>query len=252
MIGISSTVFSAQNIEDTMREVSKEFELWEIFSEGEHYLPHIIKRFAAAAPSYSMKYSVHAPISDINIASLNERMREASVLELMATMEQAIEIDVKTVTIHPGVYSMVVPGQERKSIEKAKRSLRTLDRVTAEFGIKMALENMPSFNFFLGRRAEELKELVDGTDMKICFDIGHANTTGEIDNMIDLLGGRTVNVHVHDNTGDKDEHMTVGEGNTDFAKLKRLTKYNGNFVIESKGLESAVESKKRIMKILSG
>jgi len=252
MIGISSTVFSAQNVEDTMREVSKEFELWEIFSEGEHYLPHIIKRFAAAAPSYSMKYSVHAPISDINIASLNERMREASVLELMATMEQAIEIDVKTVTIHPGVYSMVVPGQERKSIEKAKRSLRTLDRVTAEFGIKMALENMPSFNFFLGRRAEELKELVDGTDMKICFDIGHANTTGEIDNMIDLLGGRTVNVHVHDNTGDKDEHMTVGEGNTDFAKLKRLTKYNGNFVIESKGLESAVESKKRIMKILSG
>jgi sugar phosphate isomerase/epimerase len=252
MIGVSSTSFSAQNIEDTLREVSKEFELWEIFSEGEHYLPHVIKRFAAAAPSYSMKYSIHAPVSDLNIAALSERLREASTLELMATMEQAIELGVTMVTIHPGTYSMVVPGQELKSIEKAKRSLRTLDRVTAEFGIKMAVENMPSFRFFLGQKAEELKALVDGTDMRICFDIGHANTMGEIDSIIDTLGDRIANIHIHDNTGDKDEHMTVGDGNIDFTKLKRLSKYKGDHIIESRGLESAVESKKRISKIFNG
>jgi len=251
MIGVSSTNFSAQNIEDTLSEVSKEFELWEIFAEGEHYLPYVIKRFASVAPSYNMKYSIHAPISDINIASLSERMREASTLEMMATMEQAIEIGVNVVTIHPGVYSMTVPGQEPKSIEKAKRSLRTLDRVTAEFGIKMAVENMPSFKFFLGQRAEELKELVDGTDIRICFDIGHANTTGEADNIIDMLGDRIANIHIHDNMGDKDEHMTIGDGTTDFMKLRRLPKYRGNYIIESRDLGSAVESQKRIRKMFS-
>ena len=252
MIGVSSTNFSAQSIEETLNEVSKEFEHWEIFSEGEHYLPYVLKRFAAVAPSYSMKYSIHAPISDINIASLSERMREASTLELMATMEQAIEIGVTVVTIHPGTYSMTVPGQEPKSIEKAKRSLRTLDRVTAEFGIKMAVENMPSFKFFLGQRAEELRALVDGTDMNICFDIGHANTTGETDNMIDILGDRIANIHVHDNMGDRDDHMTIGDGNADITKLKRLSKYKGNHIIESRSLESAVESRKRLLKIFSG
>jgi len=251
MIGASSTNFSAQNIEDTLREVSKEFELWEIFAEGEHYLPYVLKRFAAVAPSYDMKYSIHAPISDMNIASLNERMREASTLEMMATMEQAIEIDVNVVTIHPGMYSMTVPGQEQKSIEKAKRSLRTLDRVTAEFGIKMAVENMPSFRFFLGRRAEELMELIDGTDMRICFDIGHANTTGEADNIIDLLGDRIANIHVHDNMGDNDDHMTIGDGSTDFTKLRGLSKYRGSYIIESRDLASAVESKKRLRKMFS-
>ena len=250
MIGVSSTNFCTQSVEDTLREVSKEFELWEIFSEGEHYLPHIIKRITALAPSYNLKYTIHAPISDVNIAALTERMREAATLELMSTMEQAIEIGVKLVTIHPGLYSMVIPGLEQRSVERAKKSLRTLDRVTSEFGIKMAVENLPNFKYMLGRTAKELKDLVDGTDMRICFDIGHANTNNEIDSIIDMLGDRVANVHIHDNKGDKDEHMTIGDGSIDFGKLKRLTKYKGDHIIESKGLASAVESKKRIKKLI--
>lgn len=251
MIGVSSTSFCAENVEDTLKAVSKEFKHWEIFSEGEQYLPQILNRFGAVARSYDLKYSIHAPISDTNIAALTERMREASTMELMASMEQAISMEVRMVTIHPGLYSMVVPGQEKKSIEKAKKSIRTLDRVTAEFGVTMALENMPSFQFMLGRTAEEMKELVDGTDMKVCFDIGHANTTGQIDRMIDLLADRIVNIHIHDNEGATDQHMTIGDGTVDFpAVLKRLSKYKGNYIIESKTIESAIESKKRLEKMM--
>ena len=251
MISVSSTTFCAQNIEDTLREVSKEFDHWEIFSEGEHYLQNVLSRFGAAAPSYKMKYSIHAPICDVNLAALSERMREASTMEMMATMEQAISMEVKLITIHPGVHSMAIAGQEEKSIARAKKSLRTLDRVTSEYGIKIALENMPSFQFFLGRTAQELKELVDGTDIGICYDIGHANTTGQIDAIPELLGDRILNIHIHDNNGKTDEHLTIGEGNIDFQKvLGKLTKYKGNYVIESKSLASAVESKKKLKAML--
>lgn len=251
MIGVSSTDFCEQNIEDSLDAISKEFGLWEIFSEGEHYLPLVLNRLGAAAPSYKMKYSIHAPIADVNIAALSERMREASTLELMATMEQAITMEVTTITIHPGLYSMVVHGQERKSVERAKKSIRTLDRVTGEFGVTMALENMPSFKFMLGQTAEELNELIEGTDMKVCFDIGHANTTGQIDSMIELFGDRLANIHIHDNNGDRDEHLTLGEGNIDFGSvIKRLRGYTKNYVIESKGLASAAGSQKILKELL--
>ena len=251
MIGVSSTAFCTQNIEDTMKVVSKEFDLWEIFSEGEHYLQNALARFGAVAPSYKMKYSIHAPICDVNIAALSERMREVSTMEMMATMEQAISADIKLITIHPGLYSMAVPGLEQRSIERAKKSLRTLDRVTSEYGIKIAVENMPSFQFMLGRTAEELRDLVDGTDMGVCFDIGHANTTGQIDAFTELLGDRIINIHIHDNHGKTDEHLTIGDGNIDFTKvLGKLKGYTKNYIIESKSLESAVESKKKLKAML--
>jgi len=251
MIGVSSTKFCEESIESTLEKVSKEFGLWEIFSEGEQYLPLILKRLMSISKSYKVKYSIHAPIADVNIAALSERMREASTLELMAAMEQALELDVKTITIHPGIYSMVVHGQEQKSIERAKRSIRTLDRVIGEFGIGIAIENMPSFKFMLGQTAEQLNELIEGTEMGVCFDIGHANTTGQIDQMIDLFKDRIVNVHIHDNHGQQDEHLTIGEGNINFPPvLKRLSNYKGNYIIESKSLESAAESQKKLKAML--
>jgi sugar phosphate isomerase/epimerase len=252
MIAVSSTTFCTESIEETLIRVAKEFDHWEIISEGEHYLPLVMRRLGAIAPSYDIRFSIHAPISDINLGALCERMREAAVMEMIASAEQAVELDVKTITIHPGLESMVIPGFEAKSAEQAKRSVRTIDRIMNEFGLSACLENMPSFKFMLGRTAKEMFDLVDGTDMKICYDIGHANTTGQIHEMIDLLGDRIGNIHIHDNKGNNDDHMTIGDGNIDFVPvIKRLSKYKGRYVIESRSLESAVKSKGILEKMLS-
>jgi len=249
--GVSSVAFTTENIEDTLSKISKEFGHWEIISEGEHYLPLVMRRLAASAPSYNIKFSVHAPMSDVNIASLSERMREASVMEMIATMEHAIELNADTITLHPGHRSFVVKGLEARSLENAKRSMRTIDRLMREFSLTACVENMPSFNFFLGRTAKELFDIVDGTDMKICFDIGHANTMNQIDEMIDLFGDRIRNVHIHDNNGGKDEHLTMGDGNIDFERvIKKLSKYKGRYIIESRSLDSAVVSRDRLRRLL--
>ncbi|MCL2786050.1 MAG: sugar phosphate isomerase/epimerase [Methanomassiliicoccaceae archaeon] len=251
MIGVSSVNFAANSVEDCLVRISKDFDHWEIISEGEHYLPLVSRRLLAIAPSYDVKFSIHTTISDVNIAALSERMREAAVMEIIASMEQAIELGAKVVTFHPGYHSMVIPGHEERSAEKAKRSMKTIDRLMNEFSITACAENMPSFKFMLGKTAKEMFDLVDGTDLKICFDIGHANTVGQIDEMIDLLGDRIRNVHIHDNNGDNDDHMTIGDGNIDFEKvLKRLSKYKGKYIIESRSIESAVTSRDRLRGLL--
>ena len=252
MIGVSSTEFSAYQVEEVLEEVSKVFKHWEIFAEAEHNLNAITSRLATIKDSYKMTFSIHAPICDINIASLNERMREASTLETITMMEYAANLNMKTITIHPGLYSMAVPYQEDKSVVSAKKSLRMLDRISNEYGITIAVENMPEFPFALGRTAEEIKDLLDGTNLKVCFDIGHANTTDQIDTIIESLSDRFANVHIHDNMGENDEHRTVGNGNIDFKKaLMKFPKYNGNLIIESKSFQSAVESKEKLEKMFS-
>jgi len=251
MISLSSTTFCSERIEDTLIKISKEFNRWEIISEGEHYLPHVMRRLEAIAPSYGVKFSIHAPISDVNIAALSERIREAATLEIIASMEQAIQLNADTITFHPGYHSMVIPNLGSRSMEKAKRSMRTIDRLMNEFGIVAAVENMPCIKFMMGAQAKELAEMIDGTDMKICFDIGHANTVNQIDEMMDTFGDRIKNIHIHDNNGTNDDHMTIGDGNIDFKKvLKRLSKYKGKYVIESRSLASAVTSRDRLKALL--
>ena len=251
MIGVSSTEFSAYLFEEVIQEVSKVFDHWEIFAEAEHRLPSVESRFRDLMQSYDLSYSIHAPISDINLGSLNERIREDSVIEILTTAESAANLGIDLMTVHPGLTSMAVPYMEEKAIEKAKRSLSSIDRISAEYGVRIAVENMPAFPFMLGRTAEELNELIGTTNLGFCLDIGHANTTDQIDELIKAFRDRLINVHIHDNHGENDEHLTLGEGSIDFKKIiDSLSGYQGNYIIESRSFPSAVESQDYLRPLL--
>ena len=231
--------------------VSKNFGLWELFSEADGAVTKFSSRFNEIKGNYSMRYSIHAPIGDVNIASLNEKMRESALEETIRTMEHANLMDIGMVTIHPGIYSMVLHDVQSRSVEQSKRSLKAIEKGAREYGVTAAIENMPSFAIMIGQTPEELLDLIDGTDLKICFDIGHANTMGKIDECIDAFGGRVVNIHIHDNMGQKDDHMAIGDGNIDFIRvISRLKRYKGDYIIESKDMASAIESKKRLEEIM--
>ena len=251
MIGVSSTEFSAYRFDEVLVEVSKMFDHWEIFAEAEHRLQTVESLFREMMPSYNLSYSIHAPISDINIASLNERIREDSILEILTTAETAASLGIELITIHPGLTSMSVPYMEEKAMEKAKRSLSSIDRISSQYGVTIAVENMPSFPFMLGHTAEEMNELIGSTNLGFCLDIGHGNTTGQTDELIKAFRDRLVNIHIHDNHGEMDEHLTLGEGDIDFKSIiSSLKGYTGNYVIESKSFPSAVESQDYLRPLL--
>jgi sugar phosphate isomerase/epimerase len=251
MIGVSCPDFCSVDFEEMRYKISKHFSHWEIFSEAEHAVQRISERFLDEGHPYDMTYSIHTTISDMNIAAVNERLREASVLEILSEMESANNMGISIMTVHPGLYSFAVDNIKDRSIEAARLSLRVLGRAMDEYGVVLAVENMPSFPLMLGQTAKELEYLIEGTDLKVCFDIGHANTTGQTKEMVDVFRGRIANVHIHDNMGDRDAHLTLGAGNIDFKHvISMLSYYDGNFIIESKGLESAIESKVILEKIL--
>lgn len=252
MIGMSCTHFCSRPLSDWIGPVSEDFRHWEIFSEVEHMIVGREREISEMITSRDMTVSVHAPICDLNIAALSDRLMDASIRLTCEVIASSAEIDAVTVTIHPGLSSMSVNGTEDMAMRRAKLAMKAIESAGEEYGVRLAIENMPGFPFFLGKTAEALADIVSGTDLGICFDIGHAHTMGQIEAMVETFGDRIVNVHIHDNHGQKDEHLTIGDGDIDFPGVLRLLHgYRGNFIIESKNLESAVESQSRLKSLLS-
>ena len=252
MIGVSCPGFSATPVAEWAGPISEHFRLWEIFSEADHIVYRDTPAIKGILDSAGLARQVHSPICDWNIGALSDRLRRASLEETLETISASAELGASTVTVHPGLSSMAVDGMGQQAMARARESLKAIDAASRDAGVVVAIENMPQVPFFLGRTAADLESLIDGTDLGVCFDIGHANTAGQIDEMIDTFGDRIVNVHIHDNNGKRDEHLTIGDGSIDFPRvLGRMGWYGGNWIIESKNLESAVESQSRLLKMLS-
>ena len=113
-----------------------------------------------------------------------------------------------------------------------------------------ALENMPRMPISTCTEPVELLSLLEGTSLGICFDIGHAHTNRNIDDFVKHVQ-RFANVHIHDNDGTSDQHLTIGEGKIDFDHvLSAMSSYRRRYVIEARKIEGAPLSQARLRKIL--
>jgi sugar phosphate isomerase/epimerase len=250
MISVSSATFSLMPFDQAIETVAKNFRAWEIVAEGRHRLENIEKRFIKVSRSYDLEYSVHAPLSDINIGSLNPTMRDASLKEVLLAIESCGRMGIDLITFHPGFISPLGQLDRGAVMEETRRSLRSIERAAAEHGVVAALENMPRMPVTTCTEPTELLSLVEGTSLGICFDIGHAHTNGNIDDFLKHVS-RFANVHIHDNDGISDQHLTIGEGKIDFKQvLSAMGGYRRRYVIEARRIESAPLSAERLKKFL--
>jgi sugar phosphate isomerase/epimerase len=56
-------------------------------------------------------------------------------------------------------------------------------------------------------------------DLKFCFDAGHAHMEDGIEKSFETMRERIVTAHVHDNHGEKDEHLLPYDGTIDWEAL---------------------------------
>jgi sugar phosphate isomerase/epimerase len=252
MISISSyDVFSRLNLEEAFETVSKDFDGWEIVGEGVHTITDIRGELETMIPSYDLQLSLHAPFSDVNIGSFNQRIRDEAVRQVIESIEVADQLGMKTATVHPGFLSPISFSNPEKVIEITCESIQLIDTRVKGLGIKVGVENMPDMIVTTCQEAKDLLRLIEGTEIGICFDVGHANTTGEAENFLNQAD-KFVNIHLHDNDGNGDYHMPMGAGTVDFESLMReLSDYSGTFVLESRSLEDAITGKVYLEELLA-
>ena len=251
MIGISSPSFSFSQFNEILERVRKHFNLWEIVSDLEHDLAKLEGDISYAMKSYGIRFQVHAPIADINIGSPAERMRKHALTEIFSLIDICERLSIEVLTIHPGV-AIAYGDDVKERVRRATReSIVAIDQKLGGMNLKVALENMPPASWSIGYDLKELQSLIDGTRFGICFDTGHANIAGSIEDFL-RESGKLFNVHLHNNDRSYDQHMPLDSGSLDIRSIVQSLRnfYSGSYIIESRDLDEGIRSKKLLEKWL--
>lgn len=215
------------------------FQGWEVIAEGPQKLDNdLISLIEYAESSYGLEISVHAPFSDLNIASLNSPIWRETLRQVEAVIEGLADY-AHIFVIHPGYVSPLATFCPEKALDKNKQALIRLVQCADECQVKATVENMVNEDFLLGRFPHEIEDMrPDG--LGFTFDVGHANTAGVIDSFAQL---KIDHVHLHDNNGQTDEHLPLGMGNINWEQtMQAIKRYKGIFVLESKTLDEGIQS----------
>ncbi|MDR3290920.1 MAG: sugar phosphate isomerase/epimerase [Methanobrevibacter sp.] len=183
--------------------------------------------------SFNLKYSIHSPTTDINLASLNRTIQKASIIEIKNSIKTANELDADIVVVHPGGFSLLGEPCEKKILNRSRESLEICRDYGKEFGVNPVIENMANHEGFIYKNIHELNDLLNDLEMNMVLDIGHAFTNGFREE--ELYFDSVKHVHLSDNFGDKDLHLSLGKGKIDFKKIMNKFKeknYDGRFILE--------------------
>ncbi|HOX34939.1 MAG TPA: sugar phosphate isomerase/epimerase family protein [Methanoregulaceae archaeon] len=229
MVGVSTYCLLHKPLPDALDELAAITGLIEVMDEGPHFITD-----PALFESYSCAFMLHAPYHGINIASLREPIRRASVEVMTDCLAVAAEIGAGVV-MHPGYYSWV---QEREAADRQfKKSLGEIRAAAADRGARFSFENMGDMNYFNLRTPDDLGLI---GECGFTLDCGHANVNGCLPG---FLKEEFSHMHLHDNDGRRDSHSPVGDGSIDFAKvMQALRRNHATAVIEVKSLAGVTSS----------
>ncbi|MCC7553863.1 MAG: sugar phosphate isomerase/epimerase [Methanobacteriaceae archaeon] len=193
--------------------------------------------------TFKLKYTVHSPIIDTNIASLSSNILNSSVKSIKDSINLANNLDSEIVVVHPGTIPFLGKSYEKEIYNKSHESLKEISKYGKDLGVVAAIENMPDIEGFIYKDLEKLNEFLEINEMYMTLDIGHANTLNYSEN--EMYFDSIKHIHLSDNYGDDDSHLPLGEGEINFKSIInkfQSKKYDGIYMIEVNDKESVKKS----------
>jgi sugar phosphate isomerase/epimerase len=120
-------------------------------------------------------------------------------------------------------------------------SLEHLSLFARQRGVTMALENTPG-EMATPANLKNFLERTRLTSVKLCLDTGHAHLEGGVGAALEAIRDLVVTTHVHDNHGERDEHLLPYEGTIDWTAAVPAMPSEAPTVLELKEPAAAVGS----------
>jgi sugar phosphate isomerase/epimerase len=202
--------------------------------------------------SYGLKYSVHAPFADINIASPSKPVLKAMFKRLEKSIAYASALNAYLWVFHPGLKTGVSMFYPDMDWLQNLKTARLLFKIANDYGVKIAIENVPEPYPFLMKCVEDFTKFYDEIDENIdlVLDFGHANINGQTERFLTAFADKIVHIHAHDNDGKNDQHLGIGYGTVDWKNIANLLKkisYDKVVIIESvEHVEESVQRAKQL------
>jgi sugar phosphate isomerase/epimerase len=125
--------------------------------------------------------------------------------------------------------------------DAAFSSLEHLSLFARQRGVTLALENTPG-EMATPANLKNFLEQTRLTNVKLCFDTGHAHLEGGVVAGLETLRDLVVTTHIHDNHGERDEHLLPYEGTIDWNAALAVLPSEAPFALELKEPAAAAGS----------
>jgi sugar phosphate isomerase/epimerase len=225
------------------------FEAVEIFATRPHFDYKSAEAIAELAEWLSdtrlTPHSVHAPIVErlqngrwiggFSNASTDESRRKQAVAEAQAAIAVATHIPFRYLVLHLGMPTSEQLNASDNYADAARRSVEEIATAAAHVNVKVAVEVIPNALSDAATLASLIEEQLDGLDVGVCLDYGHAHLMGDLGEAIEELSGHLWTTHVHDNHGKRDDHLPPYAGTIDWDAAMMETQkigYDGALMFE--------------------
>jgi sugar phosphate isomerase/epimerase len=173
------------------------------------------KRILADFPAHT----VHAPFIDIWPGAADTDVRQLSLDKMRKVMEIAAGLESRLVVMHFNYDPLYYRQQFPQWLE---RSARFFSKLLQEYdGPLIALENISEATPHI---VLQLLAKTGNPRLIHCFDFGHHHVFARIpfQEWLFYLAPRVhIHFHLHDNHGDYDDHLAMGQGNIDWQAAKK-------------------------------
>jgi len=183
------------------------------------------ERIARYSKDKGVTLLMHAP-EEASIFSFQDEVRKNSIKILKKVIDFGYDIGAKTITFHLGFDVLVssngkilgirelFPHQYKKNLAESLSILLSYSKGK----IDLSLENVGSFGE--PETKEIIKNFLENENLFLTWDLGHNNLKykphQKQDEFFMKYSNKIKCCHLHDNHGNRDEHLPIGEGEIDF------------------------------------
>ena len=162
--------------------------------------------------------TLHGPFVGLDPGAPDRLDRDLAERYFEAALRAARTLRPVTAVFHGGSLIAVTMDEKARWLDASLPLWTRLARALTDLGCTLAVENVVDGDpeFLL-----PLVQAVAGEGGGWCFDIGHRQVFGTagLDRWLEVLGPHLVHLHLHDNFGGRDDHLPLGRGSIDLARV---------------------------------
>jgi sugar phosphate isomerase/epimerase len=189
----------------------------EVREVADWFADHSLKLHALHSPTSRDLAPGRESEAPISIADPERVRRLDAVDEVKRTLDVAEKIPYRYLVQHLGSTRGGDTEPDPRRMDAAFNSLEHLSIFAKQRGVTIALENTPgglATPSFLRHFISETRLV----DLRLCFDVGHAHMEEGVERSFETMRELVVTTHVHDNNGERDEHLLPFEGTVNWAE----------------------------------
>ena len=159
---------------------------------------------------------------NLNLIDPEKSHRIAAMDEVKRALESAEQVPIDACVLHLGYKG---EAWNTRALENSLTAIEHLKAFAHPLGVRLLIENLQN-DITSPEHILEILRVGHFDRVGVCLDIGHAhladpqNNKG-VDEAFELLKPRIAELHLHDNHGQKDEHLWPGSGTIDWQNAAR-------------------------------